>query len=242
MGKKFAVFDIDGTLFRSQLYYEVVLNMARRGVLHPKLNESTLQLHQNWRKRVSKNAFEVFDREVITAIDQLIPELSPQQYDKHMKASLEPLLDYTYIYTKNLLENLRSQGYFLLAISGSRIEEVNLFAKHHKFDDWIGQTYHRSSDGRSYTGDVTKTYKDKHLILQDFVKKHGLDYADSYAVGDTGGDISLLEAVDNPIVFNPNQVLLDEAMRHGWKIVIERKSIAYIMEPQDGRYILAKTD
>jgi len=49
MKQKFAVFDIDGTVFRSTLYYEMVLEMARREKLHPNLNERTLELYNAWK-------------------------------------------------------------------------------------------------------------------------------------------------------------------------------------------------
>ena len=141
-------------------------------------------------------------------------------------------------YPSLLQEKLKKEGYMNLAISGSRQEEVELFAKHHGFDDWIGQTWHRSSDGARFTGEVTSTYKDKHLILESLVKKHNLTYEGSYGLGDTGNDVSMLETVETPIAINPNHSLLDEAKKRGWKIVVERKSIAYTLEPRDGSYIL----
>lgn len=240
--KKFAVFDIDGTLFRSHLYWEVALELARRQKLHKDINQKTLDLYEQWRQRQTKDAFELFDNQTIAAIDALLTELDPRSYDEAMLDVIVPLLDHTYVYSKKLMKDLKAQGYFLLAISGSRIEEVNIFAKHHGFDDWIGQTYERTADGNHYTGVVQKTYKDKHLILKSFVKKHNLSYDDSYAIGDSGGDISLLNSVKNPIAFNPNKTLLAEAQKRNWKIVIERKSIAYTLVPKDDDYVLAATD
>jgi phosphoserine phosphatase len=74
------------------------------------------------------------------------------------------------------------------------------------------------------------------------VKEHGLTWEDSYAVGDSGGDSSMLARVEHPIAFNPNNDLQTEAMKHGWPIVLERKSIAYRLEKgPDGTYILAET-
>lgn len=241
MKKKFAVFDIDGTIFRSHLYMEVVLALAREEKLHPALNKKTLELYDSWKRRTHENAFEDFDKLTVIAIDEILTELDPAIYDEAIQRILPPLLDHTYVYTKNLIEELKKQGYFILAISGARIEEATMFAKHHGFDDWIGQTYHRTKDGKNYTGKMSKTYKDKDIILKKFITKHNLDLKDSYAVGDTGGDIEMLEMVKRPIVFNPNHELLEYAKKSGWKIVIERKSIAYTLnqEGSDGQYILA---
>jgi phosphoserine phosphatase len=71
------------------------------------------------------------------------------------------------------------------------------------------------------------------------VQKHGLGYNDSVAVGDSEGDITMLEAVSKPIAFNPTQALFDHAKTKGWEIVIERKNVIYRLENRDGSYILA---
>lgn len=237
--RKFAVFDIDGTVFRSHLYWEVVLGLARQDKLHPSLNKKTLELFENWKKRAYKDSFEIFDKQTVEAIDSLLGELSPVEYDKALAEVLPPLLDQTYLYTRKMIKHLRKEGYFLIALSGSRIEEVTMFAKHHGFDDWIGQNYERTKDGKRYTGNTTKTYKDKHLILENFVKKHDLTYNDSWGFGDTMGDAEMLAVVDNPVAFNPNQTLLEHAKKQSWKVVVERKNVIYEMESKTGYYTLS---
>jgi len=240
--KRFAAFDIDGTVFRSHLYYDVVRGMAAQQKLHPKLNDHILKLYKAWERREYKDSFEVFDEQTIVGIDKVLKDLDPRDYDKMLPELLEPMLDHTYLYTRNLIKELRAKGYFLIALSGSRIEEVNIFAPYHGFNDWVGQVYERSADGDRYTGKITKTYKDKHLILDGLVKKHGLSYKGSYGVGDTLGDASMLEMVENPIAFNPNEKLLNFARKQGWKIVVERKNVIYHLESKNGTYQLAKTN
>ena len=213
--------------------------MARDQILHPQINEMAIELYSGWKRRVNATAFEDFDGLTVQKINQLLHEISPEAYDKYMPETLIPLLDHTYIYPKLLKEKLQNEGYMILAISGSRKEEVALFAEYHSFDDWIGQTWHRDKSGKKFTGKVTATYKDKHLLLDKLVSKHNLTYKDSYAIGDTAGDISILERVDNPIAFNPNHTLLAHAKNAKWKIVLERKSIIYELEPQNGTYLLA---
>lgn len=242
MRRKFAVFDIDGTYFRSALYWEVALAMARAEKLHPEVNQMALELYSSWKRREHKRSFEDFDYKTVAKINEVLADIDPAHYDHILKEALPPLLDHVYVYSKELKEKLQAEGYFIIAISGSRREEVDIFAKYHGFDDWAGQIWHRTDNGKKFTGEVTPTYKDKHLLLEEFVKKHSLTYKDSYGVGDTGGDISMLETVDNPIAFNPNHILLEHARKKGWKIVIERKSIAYELESKNGTHILAKAD
>jgi len=37
----------------------------------------------------------------------------------------------------------------------------------------------------------------------------------------------MLEMVERPICFNPNQKLFEAAKRHDWPIVVERKDVVY---------------
>lgn len=186
-------------------------------------------------------AFEDFDSQTVAKINECLHEISPIDFDAAVVKHITPKLNYINLYPKKLKDKLQSQGYTIIAISGSRREEVELFAKHHGFDDWIGQTWHRSEDGTRFTGSVTHTYKNKEKLLEAFVKTHALTYEDSYAIGDSGGDISLLEVVDNPIAYNPNHTLLKTAKERGWDIVLERKSIAYTLrkDKKSGSYLLA---
>jgi HAD superfamily phosphoserine phosphatase-like hydrolase len=242
MMRKFAVFDIDGTFFRSHLFWEVVLELAKREALHPKLNSYTVDLYERWKRREHKRSFEDFDGNSILALKELVTELDPEIYDSVMQEVITAKVDHVYRYPKELLQTLKKDGYFILAISGSRQEEVDIFAKHHGFDDWIGQKFERTPDGKRYTGNIQATFKDKHLLLQNFIEKHNLTTKDSFGMGDTGGDISLLEIVDNPIAFNPNHELLNHARDHGWKVVVERKSIAFSLVQKNGSYILESTN
>jgi phosphoserine phosphatase len=57
--------------------------------------------------------------------------------------------------------------------------------------------------------------------------KHKLTLKGSVGVGDSEGDISFLEQVENPICFNPNRILYRHALLSGWKVVVERKDVIY---------------
>jgi phosphoserine phosphatase len=69
--------------------------------------------------------------------------------------------------------------------------------------------------------------EDKAQIVARVVEKEGVTLEGSVGVGDTEGDISLLEAVALPICFNPNMKLFERAKLSDWKIVVERKDVIY---------------
>jgi len=82
----------------------------------------------------------------------------------------------------------------------------------------------------------------KHRLLDELLKKYDVTFEGSIAVGDSEGDISMLEKVARPIAFNPSQKLFDEALAQSWPIVIERKNVMYNLEPHHGQYLLAQTN
>ena len=110
MKKKFAAFDIDGTLFRSGLYREVFYELYRMGVLPNDLTEQTTEKHREWRHRIHGNAFEEFERVMVTGLDTFLPQLKTADYDNAVQRVIEKKAENVYIYTRNLLKKLQSEN------------------------------------------------------------------------------------------------------------------------------------
>jgi HAD superfamily hydrolase (TIGR01490 family) len=227
--QKFAAFDIDGTLFRSGLYREVSYELARMGKVPEDVAELLTSKHREWRRRLHGNAFEEFEKTMVAAFDELSTKIRVEDYDKAVTHVLEKKAENVYVYTRNLLNKLKEQGYFLVAISGSQIELVEPFAKKYGFDAWVGQQWERGDE--YFTGNITKSHTGKDIILQNLVNEHNLTLNGSYAVGDSNGDVGMLRLVDHPIAFNPTAELYEEAVAHTWPIVLERKNMIYELTP-----------
>jgi HAD superfamily hydrolase (TIGR01490 family) len=240
--QKFAAFDIDGTLFRSGLYREVFYELYKMGILPSDLGDETTLKHRQWRDRIHGNAFEEFERVMIGGLDSYLPKLKICDYDEAAKRVVEKKAENVYVYTRNLLRRLQSEGYMTIAISGSQHELVEPFAKRYGFDAWVGQQWERGEE--YFTGNVTKTHTDKDIIIKRLIEQYDLTLDDSYAVGDSNGDSGMLSLVDHPIAFNPTYELLEKAMENNWKIVIERKNASFELakEASIGKYILEKTN
>jgi HAD superfamily hydrolase (TIGR01490 family) len=78
--------------------------------------------------------------------------------------------------------------------------------------------------GSKYTGKVsTAICFDNHRVsmLRDFTRGNGLevDFAQSYAYGDTKWDKPVLEMVGNPVAVYPDSELRAYAQSKGWKII-----------------------
>jgi HAD superfamily hydrolase (TIGR01490 family) len=235
--KKFAVFDIDGTLIRWQLYHAVVDKLAQKGLLGKEADKILHEARMVWKRREHPNAFREYEMQLINIYEQALPHLTPQQFDQAVEEVAQEYKTQVYTYTRDLIARLKKEGYMLIAISGSHREIVKHIAEQFGFDHWTGTEYERKNG--QFTGKVTVGSHDKKSTLQNFIKEHELSISGSYAVGDSKSDAVMLEIVENPIAFNPDRELLEIAKKNNWKIVVERKNVVYELEDSDGSYLLA---
>jgi len=239
MKKKFAVFDIDGTLIRWQLYHAIVNRLAANGDLSAEAYEKIRQARLAWKNREHDSSFRDYE---IILVQQWLTESKKLSYDQYMTIVdevVDEYIDQAYIYTRDLIKELKKQGYFLLTISGSPKEAIARVAKRYGFDDFIGAEFLVDENNR-FSGEVITPFSDKASYLNNLVAKHGLDFAGSVGVGDTSSDIALLELVEHPIAFNPEKKLFEVARERGWPIVVERKNVVYELEPHGKAYQLKK--
>lgn len=227
--QKVAAFDIDGTLFRSGLYQEVAYELMKVQALPHTILEKTTAANREWRHRTHGNAFEEFEMLVVESIDDALPQLRIADYEKAAKRVIKKRADNVYVYTRDLIADLKARGYFLVAISGSQIELVEPFAKKYGFDAWVGQEWERGDE--YFTGKITKTHTGKDIILNRIIEEHNLTLKGSLAIGDSNGDVGMLGMVDTPIAFNPTFELYEKAIKNGWQITVERKNVIYSMRP-----------
>lgn len=235
--KKFAVFDIDGTLIRWQLYHAVVDKLAATGNLGEDAKEKLHDARMIWKRREHPEAFKEYEKCLIEIYESAFPKLDVSEFDAMVTEVISEYKDQVYTYTRDLLADLKKQGYTLLAISGSHQELVQEIAKYYGFDDFVGTRYSREAG--KFSGMEFLATKDKKAILQSLIKKHGLDSSDSIAVGDSASDAGMLEVVEKPIAFNPDQSLLATAKQNQWKIVVERKNVVYELVAKSGSYLLS---
>lgn len=234
--RPFAVFDIDGTLIRWQLYHAIADEIIKK-YGDRQLHDTIKLARMDWKRRTHPESFKTYETRLVEAYEQVLRNISVQKFEKVAATVFNEYKDQVYRYTRDLIKELKAKDYLLFAISGSQIEIVKMMADFYGFDDYIGTIYEH--DGKNFTGNVTVHKAGKHLILDSLVRKHKADYSGSVAVGDSEGDITMLEAVDQPIAMNPSRLLFEHARQNGWKIIVERKNMIYQLEPKNGSYVLA---
>jgi len=221
--KKIAVFDIDGTIFRSSVDQELFEVLIEAGKIPENVLDEVKEKHQLWLNR--KGPYNEYSLVVYYA---LAKSIAGQKTD-YIKGLCHKIMldrkDRVYVYTRDLIEKIR-EDHLLIAISGSPTILVEEFAKHYGFDASFGSDY-AIKDG-VFTGEFeTEMYYIKKDILLKYVEENDLSLKDSIGVGDTFNDVQFLDIVDNPIAFNPNQELYDHAKKSNYKIVVERKNVIH---------------
>lgn len=235
--KQFAAFDIDGTLIRWQLYHAVTDKLAKLGYINQLDYERIHRARIAWKMRSHDLAYKEYEATMVEIFERIILKLDVTQFKKTVDDVIEQYKDQVYTYSHDLIKVLKAKKYTLFAISGSQVELVSQIAAYYGFDDYVGTNYVQKAG--LFTGDKLFYANNKKKALDQLIAKHGVDMAGSIAVGDSSSDISMLEMVESPIAFNPEKGLLIHAKKLGWKIVVERKNVVYIMEQRNGSYVLA---
>lgn len=237
MARPYAVFDIDGTLVRWQLYHSVVSELAKQGKLPPEAGQAIQAARLSWKRREGREAFREYEQIVVKSYLSALTSLKVSDYLTAVDAVFEKYKDQVYTFTRDLLKELKAKNYLLFAISGSQQEIIDKLAGYYGFDDAIGAQL-AQKDGY-FTGQLETPALGKQKSLETLLSRHDVTSKGSLAVGDSESDEALLRSVEVPIAFNPTAGLFAIAKVHGWQVVIERKSVIYKLESQDGRYVLA---
>ena len=235
--RKFAAFDIDGTISRNALFFQIVDELLSKGQLPSRFRAELDQKYEQYKIRSHKDAFKNYSQLSVDILLNNLDKLPVEHYRSAVDAVIAKNSDYTYVHTRDLIKKLKDNGYFLIALSGSEMYSVQKFSEKFGFDLAVGEYYHEK-DGY-FTGKIDKVVHRKDIFLKKFIEEHGLTLSGSYAVGDSSGDISMLELVENPVAFNPEDTLFYKAKEEKWKIVVERKSVVYELGPKNGNYTLA---
>lgn len=234
MSRPIAVWDIDGTIFRSSLTIELFRRLVADKIFSPSVLDRVRRSEQKWLNR--QGHYDDYIWDVVRTYQRAIigkPRLAILQASREV---IKEQKFRTYRYTRDLLNKIHGK-YLTIGISGSPLEVVSEYNKFLKFDKIYGSEFGVDEKGR-YSGQVLHEpprYK-KELIVR-YAQSHKLSFEKSIGVGDTESDIGFLELVDKPIAFNPNQRLALHAKKRNWTVVIERKDLIVDFKPKAVKFL-----
>jgi HAD superfamily hydrolase (TIGR01490 family) len=223
--QKLAIFDIDGTIFRKNLAFELINELAWLKIFGKEVRSELVRLYTDWLDH--KGTYEEYRKALVALYEQNLKGCRQEDIVRASKLVMPFYKDRTYIFSTELIEKLKKDNYCIIAISGSPIEIVREYNRYLKFDEVFGSVYEVNEEG-IYTGKATfePTIHKGHVAKQ-YAVENNLTLEGSYGVGDTEGDAKFLEIVEHPIAFNPNLNLKKIAEEKGWKIVVEKKDVIY---------------
>ena len=227
MGKKskIAVFDIDGTIFRKNLSFELINELSWMGIFQKSVRKELVHHYTNWLNH--KGVYDDYRQALVKLYEENIKGCKREDVIKASKIVVPFYKDRTYIFANNLIKKFKEEGYYIIAISGSPSEIVEEYNKYLKFDAAFGTIYETDKND-FFTGKyIFETPKDKGLVVRQYLAENNLTLEGSFGVGDTESDIKFLEMVENPIAFNPNANLKKIAEEKKWRIVVEKKDVIY---------------
>jgi len=234
MKKPLAIFDIDGTIFRSSLALELYSFLVQEGIFSQKAWSEIEKKREKWLNR--EGGYDKYVSGVVAAYEKEIRGIKKSEIIRASRTMLRRHKLRQYRFSRNLLSRVKGK-YHTIGISGSPLEVVREYNKALGFEKIYGTEWGTDEKGR-YTGaaiHVPPRYK-KELITR-YVESHNLNLKGSIGIGDTEDDIGFLELVQEPIAFNPNFELATYAKKKNWKIVIERKDMIYEFKPKKVKFL-----
>lgn len=229
-----AFFDIDGTIFRDSLLIEHFKKLIKYNII-PKITftEDVESAFNSWDNR--KGCYEEYLLKTCDLYKNALIGLSKDDIDFATKKVMELESERVYRYARERIQFHLDKGHIVIFISGSPDFLVSKMAEKYKIHDFRGSAY--LDNNGIFTGDVIPMWDSvsKGLAIDELVKKYDLDLSQSYAYGDTNGDMVMLGRVGNPIAINPSKELLDnvsesKTISKKFKIVVERKDVIYVLD------------
>ncbi|OGG79990.1 hypothetical protein A3A39_01255 [Candidatus Kaiserbacteria bacterium RIFCSPLOWO2_01_FULL_54_13] len=224
--QKVAVFDVDGTIFRSSLLIQLVNRLIEDGAFPKEARRVYEREYEKWLNR--EGGYQEYIQAVIQAFNKYLKGVHYGAFADAAEEVVEEQWKRVYRYTRDLIRELKECDYYLLAVSHSPKTVLDKFCPRMGFDKAYGIVYEIGPQ-ECFTGSVVDEHLilNKAAILKRAVEKEGLTLAHSVGIGDTESDIPFLELVAKPICFNPNSHLYRYAKRMKWKVVVERKDVVY---------------
>ncbi len=224
-----AFFDIDGTVFRSSLLIELVEALIAAEIFPPDALQGYHDAYVAWQDR--EGTYEEYIAAVVATYVKYIKGVHYGTFADVGRAVVEQQRKHVYRYTRDLIKELKKKNYYIVAISQSPKTILDEFCKAYGFNKVYGRMYELGPQDL-FTGKMidVELIEDKASIIRRVLENEQFTSDGSVGVGDTEGDISLLDMVAKPICFNPNAALYEHAKRQKWNVVVERKDVIYTIQ------------
>lgn len=227
-------FDLDGTWYRWQLFYEWIVMAVREGLLPPIVLSRPQDSYKAYLDR--EGTFDDFVRETVRAYqdDGRLRGLRVEDARFVAAKVVTAFGKRVHVFTRELAACAAEDGMLRVAISGSILEIVEAFALANNVPIFFG-TEHPKENGVFIGGEPRQWSLEKGNVVRRLAGEQDIDLGRSVAIGDSPSDAQMLELVGFPICFNPTAELLAIAKEHEWPVVFEKKDVRMVFKTYGGK-------
>lgn len=220
--KPIAFFDIDKTLCDCYAGYHTTIELIRRKIIKKRRLLKAIYYNTLGRIHLKANVQRMYEIAVSdmagTHIDDIL-QIGRETFEKRVKPKM-------YLQGIQEVERMKQQGYSVVLISSSPYMLVKIM------EEFLGADASYSNGPIVENGILQKTvqaplcYKEgKVHWAQLHARKVQVSLQDCRFYSDSISDVSLLEAVGQPVVVNPDHHLLKHATAKHWPILEFRETL-----------------
>lgn len=190
-----AFFDIDGTIFRNSLMIEHFKKLNKYEIVDPTIwHTKVKKLYEEWEKRFGD--FELYLETLAHVYVEELQGISKSHIEFISDQVINLNGDMVYKYSRDMIEWHKVQGHKVFFISGSPDFLVSRMAQKYGATEYKGTKY-LVDENNKFTGEVIKMWdsESKQKVIRELIEKYDVDLENSYAYGDTTGDLSMLAKI-----------------------------------------------
>ena len=215
--KRVAFFDVDGTLLKSTIvHYYIYLRSALMPFLLKYfwligfLPKTVYYLILDGISRTRFN--QVFYRNYRGLEVAEMKALATKMFEVYIRPKI-------FAEAVSQIQEHKEEGIDVVLVTGSLDFIVQPIADYLGVDAVLAPQLHEE-DGR-FTGELTTVPligEEKAKAVRSYANQHEISLEESYAYGDSGSDLPLLECVGSPVAVNPGKKFRQKALESGWEI------------------------
>lgn len=219
MPKPFAAFDVDGTIFKSSLAEKVVEGCIEEGVFPSEPFDAVYANKRRWHVNNNEGVYQAYLHRLVGTFVEQMAGVEVERFDQVTEKMLQQQAVRKFGFPRMLMRRIQA-SHFLLAISGSPNILVEPFLRDLDISTTFGSEF-EVEDGR-FTGEASSV-GNKAVLLKGLVERGDVLREGSVAMGDTIGDVPMLEYADVPLMFNASRTLTGYGSEFGWTRINEVK-------------------
>ncbi len=222
---KLAIFDFDGTLFPNDTLAFLLSQWKKQGYSKKKYYNTIIPVMLLYLKyktgMKSKYTREEMRLIAMDRFNRIFTDMSQEEVTAFLDKCFEPIKNRLYPTVVAELKKTQEQGYHTILLSGAYSNVLEGVADHLNIDTLIGTKMH-FKDGMFDPDTPLEVVSGpvKYEKIKMYFKDEEVDWAASTAYADSLSDLSILDAVGDPVAVEPDAELKKIALSRDWPILL----------------------